>query len=124
YNTTAVLTGKNSEGIVCYDGCGPDILRLRNDVVAAGHAVDADDPFDEAHDIFYGRIAGVRLGRGSIVGRPRFRNPRTGDFRLLPSSPAIDRGVLLGFARDLVGTHVPLAGKAPDAGCYESRRAG
>jgi hypothetical protein len=124
YNTTAVLTGKNSEGIACFDGCGPDILRLRNDVVAAGHAVDADAQFDEAHDIFSGRIAGVRLGRGSIVGSPRFRNQRTGDFRLLRSSPAIDRGVLLGFARDLVGTHVPLEGRAPDDGCYESRRPG
>jgi hypothetical protein len=124
YNTTAVLTGKNSEGIACFDGCGPDILRLRNDVVAAGHAVDADAQFDEAHDIFSGRIAGVRLGRGSIVGSPRFRNQRSGDFRLLPSSPAIDRGVLLGFARDLVGTHVPLEGKPPDDGCYESRRPG
>jgi hypothetical protein len=124
YNTTAVLTGKASQGVVCYDGCGPDVLRLRNDLVAAGHPLEADAPFDEAHDIFSGHLAGVRLGRGTIVANPRFRNARTGDFRLLPSSPAIDRGVRLGFRRDLVGTHVPLDGKAPDAGCYEFRRAG
>lgn len=125
YNTTAVLSGKNSKGVVCYDGCGPDILRMRNDivVVANGHALEADAPFDEAHDVFSGRIAGVRLGSGSIVANPRFRNPRTGDFRLLPSSPAIERGVSLGFSRDLVGAHVPLKGKAPDAGCYENRPA-
>lgn len=125
YNTTAVLTGKNSKGVVCYDGCGPAILRLRNDivVVAAGHALEADAPFDEAHDIFSGGIAGVRLGPHSVVADPRFRNPRAGNFRLLPSSPAIDRGVPLGVSRDLVGTRVPLDGKAPDAGCYEYRRA-
>jgi hypothetical protein len=123
YNTTAVLTGKSSKGVVCYDGCGPDILRLRNDVVvvAAGDALEADAPFDEAHDVFSGGVSGVRLGPSSVVAKPRFRNQRAGNFRLRPSSPAIDRGVPLGFVRDLVGTRVPRA--APDAGCYEFRRA-
>jgi hypothetical protein len=123
YNTTAVLTVKGSKGVVCYDGCGRDILRLRNDVVvvAGGDALEADAPFDEAHDVFSGGVAGVRLGPGSIVADPRFRNQRRGNFRLLPSSPAVDRGVPLGFLRDLGGTRVPHA--APDAGCYELRHA-
>jgi hypothetical protein len=124
YNTTAVLTGKGSQGVVCYDGCGPDILRLRNDVVAAEYALEADAPLDEAHDIFSGRIEGVPLGPGSIDANPRFRDAGTGNFRLLASSPAIDRGVRLGFTRDLIGTYVPLDGRMPDAGCYELRRAG
>ena len=128
YNTTAVLTGKKSEGVVCYDGCGPDILRLRNDVVvAAGDAVQANGRFDEAADVFWGGINGVRLGPRSIVADPRFRLPRRGNFRLRPASPAIDRGVPLGYSRDLVGTRVPLDGNgdgqaAPDAGCFEYRR--
>ena len=124
YNTTAVLTGKDSKGVVCYDGCGPGILRLRNDVVVvtAGDALEADAPFDEAHDVFSGGIAGVQVGPGSVVAEPRFRSPRNGNFRLLPSSPAIERGVPLGFLRDLVGTRVPLD-TAPDAGCFEYRRA-
>jgi hypothetical protein len=123
YNTTAVLTGKGSKGVVCYDGCRLDILRLRNDVVvvAAGDALEADAPFDEAYDVFSGGVAGVRLGPGSVIANPRFRNQRVGNFRLRPSSPAIGRGVPLGFMRDLVGTRVPRA--APDAGCYEFRRA-
>jgi hypothetical protein len=124
YNTTAVLTGKGSMGVVCYAGCGPDILRLRNDVVAAWHALEADAPLDEAHDIFSGDVTGVRLGRGSMVANPRFRNPRAGHFRLLPSSPAVDRGVRLGYTRDLSGTRLPPGGKAPDVGCYEFRSSG
>jgi hypothetical protein len=124
YNTTAVLTGKDSLGVVCYAGCGPDILRLRNDVVAVAHgdALQADAPFDEAHDVFFGGVSGVRLGPHSIAANPRFRNPRTGNFHLLPSSPAIGRGVPLGFLRDLVGMRVPRS--APDAGCFEYRGAG
>ena len=124
YNTTAVLTGKGSKGVVCYDGCSPNILRLRNDVVvvATGDASEADAPFDEAHDVFSGGLSGVRLGPGSVVANPRFRNPRAGNFRLRPSSPAIGRGVPLGISRDLVGTRVPRTA-TPDAGCYEYRRA-
>jgi hypothetical protein len=127
YNTTAVLTGKGSQGVICFDGCGPTLLRLRNDVVMVAHggpALETDAPFDEAHDVFFGRIAGARLGRGSILANPRFRNPRLGNFRLLRSSPAIGRGVPLGFLRDLAGKRLPLRGKAPDAGCFESRPAG
>ncbi|HEU5243647.1 MAG TPA: hypothetical protein VFU33_04535 [Gaiellaceae bacterium] len=129
YNTTAVLTGARSEGVVCYDGCGPGVLRMRNDVVVAtADALQADAPFDEASDVFWGGIDGVRLGPRSVRARPRFRNARARNFRLLPTSPAIDRGVSLGYSRDLVGTQVPLAGKhgrraAPDAGCFEYRPA-
>lgn len=126
YNTTAVLTGKKSEGVVCYDGCGPDILRLRNDVVVAGDAIQADGQFDEGADVFWGGIHGVRLGPRSVVANPRFRNSRRGDFGLQSSSPAIDRGVPLGYTRDLAGTRVPLDGNgdgraAPDVGCFEYR---
>jgi hypothetical protein len=123
YNTTAVLTGKRSEGVICINGCRPSILRLRNDVVMVAHgpALETDAPFNEAHDVFSGRVSGLRLGRGSILANPRFRNARLGNFRLLASSPAIGRGVPLGFLRDLAGTRLPLDGKAPDAGCFESR---
>lgn len=129
YNTTAVLTGEDSEGVVCYAGCNRGILRLRNDViVAAGDAVQADGPFDEAADVFWGGLAGIRPGPRSVVANPRFRNRRSGNFRLRPASPAVDRGISLGYTRDLVGTRVPLDGNhdgraAPDAGCYEYDRA-
>ena len=121
YNTTAVLTGRDSKGVVCYDGCGPDILRLRNDVVvvAAGDALEADARFDESHDVFSGRVSRVRLGPRSVVANPRFRDPRRGDYRLLPSSPAVGRGIRVGFSRDLAGTRVRAA---PDAGCFQYRR--
>jgi hypothetical protein len=123
YNNTAVLTGPGSEGVVCYAGCSSSILTLRNNIVVAQRdALFADAPFDEAHDVFDGPIANVRLGPGSVAGNPRFRAPSRGDFRLTGSSPAIERGVRLGFSQDLAGNRVPVDGKAlPDSGCFEYR---
>jgi hypothetical protein len=127
YNNTAVLTGAGSQGVVCYAGCSSSILTLRNDIVVAQRdALFADAPFDEAHDVFYGPIANVALGQGSIVADPRFRAPSRGDFLLSGSSPAVDRGVRLGFSQDLDGNPVPVDGNGdgqalPDSGCFEYR---
>jgi hypothetical protein len=41
-----------------------------------------------------------------------------GDYGLLPGSPAIDKGTLLGYTADYSGTAVP-NGAAPDIGAYE-----
>jgi hypothetical protein len=127
YNNTAFLTGTGSQGVVCYAGCSSSILTLRNDIVVAQReALFADAPFDEAHDVFYGPIAGVSLGPASIVADPRFRAPSRGDFRLSGSSPAVDRGVRLGLPHDLAGNRIPVDGNGdgkalPDSGCFEYR---
>jgi hypothetical protein len=123
-NNTAVVTGTGSQGVVCYAGCSSGILTLRNNIVVARRALYADAPFDEAHDVFYGHIANVTLGPGSIVADPRFRAPSAHDFRLSASSPAVDRGVQLGFSHDLAGDRVPVDGDGdgkalPDSGCFE-----
>lgn len=47
---------------------------------------------------------------------PGFTNPAGGDFTLLPTSPDIDRGVLI------PGINDNFAGSAPDVGVYESAR--
>jgi hypothetical protein len=40
------------------------------------------------------------------------------DFRLKPSSPAIDAGVNVGLTKDILGVAIP-QGSAPDIGAYE-----
>jgi hypothetical protein len=125
YNNTADLTGDASQGIVCYAGCSPDVLRLRNNIIVAqAKAAYADAPFDEADDVFYGGPVQLALGPGTVVADPRFQDAAAGDFRLRRSSPAIDRGVPLGFRADLHGEPVPVDGNGdgratPDAGALE-----
>jgi hypothetical protein len=127
YNNTADLTGGASQGIVCYAGCSPDVLKLRNNIIVAqAKAAYADAPFDEAADVFYGGPVQLGIGPGTVVADPRFQNPAAGDFRLRRSSPAVDRGVLLGFRADLHGGPVPVDGNGdgratPDAGALEYR---
>jgi hypothetical protein len=128
YNNTAVLTGAGSDGVVCYAGCGPAILLLRNNIVVARHnALFADGPVDEAHDVFWGTVSEPALGTGTVVADPRFERSGVGDLHLDPSSPAVDRGTDVGYARDLAGARVPVDGNGdgravPDAGCFEYER--
>lgn len=130
YNNTADLTGAGSQGVVCYAGCSADVLTMRNNVVVARlKAVYADAPFDEDADVFSGGRVQAAVGPHTLAADPRFVSAGAADFRLLPSSPAIDRGVRLGFRHDLAGTPVPLDGTgdgraAPDAGAFEYCRPG
>lgn len=126
YNNTAYLTGAGSQGVVCYAGCSADVLTMRNNIVVARlKAAYADAPFDEAADVFSGPVQ-TMLGPRAVVANPRFTAPTRSDFRLLRSSPAVDRGVPVGFTRDLGGSAVPVDGNgdgavAPDAGAFEYR---
>lgn len=128
YNNTAYLIGTASQGVVCYSGCNADVLTLRNNIIVArAKAAYADHPFDEAADVFYGGPVQAAVGPGTVVANPRFQNPSAGDFRLRSSSPAVDRGVPLGYRRDLHGKPVPIDGNGdgraiPDAGALEYQR--
>jgi hypothetical protein len=74
YGNRAVLTGGRSQGVVCYSGCGRDILRMRGNVVQAVlKAGYADNPFDEDCDLFLGGAIQLRLGPHS-----RFRRVHPG----------------------------------------------
>jgi hypothetical protein len=124
YNNTVYLSGSSSQGFVCYAGCSPDILTLRDNIIQAVWKVGyADAPLDENNDLFYKGKLQFRRGRRSLVTNPRFVAPPS-NLRLRRGSRAIDRGVDLGYRRDLAGRRVPLDGNgngraAVDLGAYE-----
>jgi hypothetical protein len=127
FNNTAYLTGALSQGVVCHAGCGPDILKMRNNIVQATlKAGYADAPFDEDYDLFFGGVARFRLGPHSFFGDPLFSAPDAADVRLSADSPAIDRGVDVGLDLDHRGLPVPADGEGDgipevDLGAYERR---
>jgi hypothetical protein len=128
YNNTVYLTGARSQGFVCYAGCRPGVLRMRNNIVDAKWKVGyADAPFDENNDLFWGGPVQARLGGHTLIRRARFVSPPR-DLRLRRMSPAIDRGVVLGYRVDLDGHPARVDGNGdgralPDLGAYEYRSA-
>ncbi len=67
----------------------------------------------------------VNLGKNNFSADPMFKSPawgERGDYQLMPGSPAIDKGTDQGAPKiDLDGKPRP-KGKAPELGCYETRR--
>jgi hypothetical protein len=119
FNNSIILSGGNSQGFVCHGGCGPSIFTMRNNIVQAVAKVGyADAPFDEDYNLYFGGQTQFSMGGHSMVQNPLFANPGGGDFHLQPGSPAVNRGVNLGYSQDLDHRPVPLGG-APDLGAYE-----
>jgi phosphatidylinositol-3-phosphatase len=125
YNNTVYFTGSSSQGFVCYAGCSPDVLSMRNNIIQAVWKVGyADAPLDEDNDVFYRGILQFTKGSHSIVASPQFVNATNQDFHLAAASPAVDRGVEEGYTRDLDYNSVPTDGNGdglavPDAGVFE-----
>ena len=115
-NNSAYLTNATSQGFVCYSGCSPTVLHMRNNLVKAVlKAGYADGAFDDGYGIYKGP-AQFSLGPSSTLADPRFHSPT--DLHLEPTSPAIDSGLLLGYSTDVEGNPVP--SDKPDRGAYEA----
>ncbi|MET8053344.1 right-handed parallel beta-helix repeat-containing protein [Streptosporangium sp. NPDC005286] len=124
-HNSVYLSARSTLGWACHDGCSPNILKLRNNIIVVGGQVGFEDGkgADEDAGVYKGRSLKFKLGPRSIVADPRFRSRK--DLRLSPGSPALGRGVKLdpawyggaSLARDLSGAALPVA---PAAGAYQS----
>lgn len=128
FNNTIYLTGPASQGFVCHGGCAADILRMRNNIVLARAKVGyADGPLDEDYNLFFGGQLQFSRGGHSVVRDPGFVARASGNLRLRRASPAVDRGVDLGFRVDFDRRPARLDGngdgrRVPDLGAFEYRR--
>lgn len=116
FNNTVYLTNPNeSQGVVCYSGCNPDVLELRNNLFwVEWKGLYADAPFAESHNLywrsnghpllqFFG--AGNAISETSLVADPLFVAAASGDLRLTAASPAVGAGEVIdvNFTRDAGG---------------------
>lgn len=78
--------------------------------------------FAHSHNLFFlgnGTALGFNLATGEAVANPLFVDIATQNFRLQSESPAIDKGLDLGYLVDYEGRAVPV-GSAPDLGSFEA----
>ncbi|MER6917237.1 right-handed parallel beta-helix repeat-containing protein [Streptomyces sp. NPDC000594] len=116
-NNSVNLPGPQAQGWVCYAGCSPEILTLRNNAIRTGGKTGYEDGLgaDEDAGVYFGAQTQFQLGPGSVHADPAFVS--ASDLRLTGGSPAIGRGVPVEYATDIVGD--PVSGTQPDAGAYQ-----
>ncbi|MFI5729815.1 hypothetical protein ACIA49_06795 [Kribbella sp. NPDC051587] len=115
----------NGDGWSCDQGCGPGILKLRNNIVKVGKKVGYDDSFDthnpadaadEDRGVYQGAVYQFTLGARSVKADPLYTSAL--DLRLKAGSPAIGRAERSGYDEDLAGKS--LTGlSAWDSGAYQ-----
>jgi hypothetical protein len=125
YNNVFYVPG--GPGIVTCGPCTPDALRIVNNIFVAATGIYGTDPVSEDHNIFFNPdgvpFNSAPISATSRVADPRFVDPASGDFHLLPNSPALNAGSSEpmddGYTLDMEGSSVPADGQ-PDIGAYES----
>ena len=115
-NNSVSLVGPDTQGWVCYGGCSPSILKLRNNIIAVTGKTGYEDGegADEDRSVYIGPVTQFDLGPNSVAADPRYVSKS--DLHLRAGSPAIGRGEAAGFDHDLDGTPLPAN---PDAGAYQ-----
>ncbi|MEU5977627.1 hypothetical protein [Streptomyces sp. NPDC047315] len=116
-NNSVNLTGLRSEGWVCYAGCAPTVLTLRNNIIKAVGKTGYEDGTgaDEDAGVHFGAQTQFQPGPLSVHADPAFVSAT--DLRLTGASPAIARGVPVAYTTDLAGD--PVSSTRPDAGAYQ-----
>ena len=127
YDNDVYITASSGPGAVVCNGCGTDILTLRNNIIWDNvKGLWTDVAFNESNNIFWSAsgipiIQGITIDSTSKKVDPKFVVSGS-DFHLQASSPAIDAGsiesVNSGFNRDLDNNAVPL-NAIVDVGAYE-----
>jgi len=117
--------GSPSSALIWFGGApSPSAFLFRNNIVILGNfSYLSTTSFNRSRNLYYflngsTRIGGSGLGPGDVQADPKFIDPALNNFRLRQESPAIDRGIDLGYAADFDDRHVPVGG-APDLGAYE-----
>ncbi|TDW17750.1 hypothetical protein [Kribbella kalugense] len=114
----------NGDGWSCDQGCGPDILKLRNNIVKVGKKVGYDDSFDtgnpadaadEDRGVYQGSVYQFTLGAHSVKADPLYTSAT--DLRLKAGSPAIGRAENSNYQYDLADKD--LTGLTRDSGAYQ-----
>lgn len=130
YNNTVLLTGAQSEALVCGAGCNGDILTARNNIFwAEQKAAFADGPFHESNNLYWSsnsqpfvQFIGFDMHPSSVVADPAFASLHDYNLRLTVGSPGVEAGsaesVAAGFTVDLMQTAVPQVAQV-DMGAYE-----
>jgi parallel beta-helix repeat protein len=74
-----------------------------------------------SHNLVFGSTLFENLGINNLAGfDPMFINAQQGDFRLQPTSPAIDRGYPALYSAEDADQNLRFFGIAPDIGAYEN----
>lgn len=124
-------TGKDSQGVVCGGGCGPDVLAMRANIVwAQSKVLYIDGTARPRLNLFWNssgapvaQINGpggpLKLDATNLLRNPRWVDPGRGNLLPQASSPALDIDAAASeYRTDLVGTALPQNG-ATDAGALE-----
>ncbi|WP_405062783.1 hypothetical protein OG474_14415 [Kribbella sp. NBC_01505] len=115
----------NGDGWSCDQGCGPGILKLRNNIVKVGQKVGYDDSFDthnpadaadEDRGVYQGAVYQFTLGAHSVKADPLYTSAT--DLRLKAGSPAIGRAENPHYEEDLAGKSL-IGLTTWDAGAYQ-----
>jgi hypothetical protein len=127
-NNTFVSTAGHPDAYRVF-GCRSDLtaLQVRNNIFYSDVQIADNGDFAHSNNLYYqvnmvnGSGVGYTLGSGEESASPLFVNMAGGDYHLQLTSPAIDKGMDLGYTNDMEGIPIPqtLMSFLPDIGAYE-----